>query len=83
MKRIYHLLVLITAIAVAAPGLSFGQGHPEFIALGRISAALYRPDKGPAPHVAFVIGHRTANYLKGTIQPWLSRALFQHQISKQ
>ena len=63
MKRIYHFFVLIVAIAVAAPTLSFAQSHPEFIALGRISAALYKPDKGPAPHVAFVIGHRTANYL--------------------
>ena len=63
MKRIYHLLVLTTAIGLAAPALLSGQTHPEFIPLGRISAALYKPDKGPAPHVAFVIGHRTANYL--------------------
>ena len=63
MKRIYHWFVLTTAIAMAAPTVSFAQTHPEFIALGRISAALYKPDKGPAPHLAFVIGHRTANYL--------------------
>src|SRR5437867_10154375 len=63
MKRIYHWFVLTTAIAMAAATVSVAQSHPEYIALGRISAALYKPDKGPAPHVAFVIGHRTANYL--------------------
>ena len=42
---------------------SFAQSHPEYIPLGQLSAALYRPDSGPAPHVAFVIAHRTANYL--------------------
>ena len=31
--------------------------------LGRLSAALYRPDAGPSPHVAFLIMHRTANYM--------------------
>jgi pimeloyl-ACP methyl ester carboxylesterase len=45
------------------PSASVAQSHPEFIALGRVSAALYKPDTGPAPHVGFVIGHRTANYL--------------------
>ena len=63
MKRFYRWFVFTTAIAITAPTLSFAQTHPEFIALGRLSAALYKPDKGPAPHVAFVIGHRTANYL--------------------
>src|SRR5438552_6848792 len=62
MKPIYYFVVLAAAIAIAA-NVSLAQSHPEYIALGRISAALYKPDKGPAPHVAFVIGHRTANYL--------------------
>jgi hypothetical protein len=39
------------------------QSHPEYIRLGQLSAALYKPDSGPAPHVAFVLAHRTANYL--------------------
>src|SRR3989442_11696302 len=62
MKPIYYFVVLAAAVAIAA-NVSLAQSHPEYIALGRISAALYKPDKGPAPHVAFVIGHRTANYL--------------------
>ena len=57
----------IAAFLVAAivfPTLTFAQSHPEYVALGgRLSAALYRPDSGPSPHVAFIIMHRTANYL--------------------
>src|SRR5437016_5790222 len=64
MKRLQLLsFAIATSVAIAAPSASFAQSHPEFIALGRVSAALYKPDRGPAPHVAFVIGHRTANYL--------------------
>jgi hypothetical protein len=58
--------VSIAALAVAAmaiPGVSFAQSHPEYIRLGQLSAALYKPDSGPVPHVAFVLAHRTANYL--------------------
>src|SRR2546422_7734262 len=64
MKRFQCLFFAIAvSAAIAAPSVSFAQSHPEFIALGRVSAALYKPDRGPAPHIAFVIGHRTANYL--------------------
>src|SRR5207253_680579 len=28
-----------------------------------VNGALYRPDSGPAPHVAFLIAHRTSNFL--------------------
>src|SRR5215510_5524521 len=64
MKPLQRLSFLIVVwAAIPAPTLLFAQSHPEFIALGRVTAALYKPDRGPAPHVAFVIGHRTANYL--------------------
>ena len=63
MRRAQFLFVVAVSVAIAVPSASFAQSHPEFIALGRVSAALYKPDSGPAPHVAFVIGHRTANYL--------------------
>jgi pimeloyl-ACP methyl ester carboxylesterase len=62
MRRV-HIVVVAVLGAVAVPSASVAQSHPEFIALGRVSAALYKPDTGPAPHVGFVIGHRTANYL--------------------
>ena len=48
---------------LAIAGGCFAQSHPEYIRLGSLSAALYKPDSGPAPHVAFVVAHRTANYL--------------------
>src|SRR5882672_8249291 len=64
MKRVQRLcFAIVVAAAIAAPSGSIAQSHTEFIPMGRLSAALYKPDKGPAPHVAFVIGHRTANYL--------------------
>jgi hypothetical protein len=46
------------------PGYALAQSHPEFIPLGRVSAALYKPDAGPSPHIAFLVSHRTANNLK-------------------
>src|SRR5690349_2473185 len=66
MKSTWTRWVRIAAVAAAAAAVSsacFAQSHPECIRLGRVSAALYRPDHGPAPHVAFVLAHRTANYL--------------------
>lgn len=64
MKWSRHLAIgAIVAAAIASPGVSFAQSHPEYVPLGRLSAALYRPDAGPSPHVAFLIMHRTANYM--------------------
>jgi hypothetical protein len=51
------------AAVLAISSASFAQSHPEYIRLGQASGALYKPDSGPAPHVAFVLAHRTANYL--------------------
>src|SRR3989442_7138075 len=57
------IVVVIAAAAMIAPRASFAQSHPEYIPLARLSAALYKPDSGPAPHVAFLLMHRTANYM--------------------
>jgi hypothetical protein len=59
-RALFAATVSIAALA-AAPALA--QSHPEFAQLGRVSAALYKPDSGPAPHVAFLVAHRTANNL--------------------
>jgi hypothetical protein len=32
--------------------------------LGPAEAALYKPDSGPAPHVALVVVHRTADFMR-------------------
>src|SRR5689334_7672072 len=51
------------AASIAIPAVALAQSHPEFVPLARVSAALYRPDSGPAPHIAFLVSHRTANNL--------------------
>src|SRR5215467_15536608 len=55
--------VALASIATVTRSACLAQSHPEYIRLGQLSAALYKPDKGPAPHVAFLLAHRTANYL--------------------
>jgi hypothetical protein len=82
--------VRIAALAITAMVISsacFAQSHPEYIRLGQLSAALYKPDSGPASHVAFVLAHRTANYLNHIgcreLSARLPYALFQHEIPEQ
>jgi hypothetical protein len=60
MSRLRSLVIAAVSLA-ASPALA--QSHPEYVPLGRVSAALYKPDTGPAPHVAFLVAHRTANNL--------------------
>jgi hypothetical protein len=36
----------VWSIAIAVPSDVFRADHPEFVALGRVSAALYKPDTG-------------------------------------
>jgi hypothetical protein len=56
-------MTALAAAVIAVSSVCFAQSHPEYIRLGQLSAALYKPDSGPAPHVIFVLAHRTANYL--------------------
>ena len=63
MNRSQRLIVVLAAAAIAAPRAGFAQSHPEYVPLGRLSAALYKPDTGPAPHVGLLLMHRTANYM--------------------
>ena len=53
----------VAAAALTASNAALAQSHPEYVPLGRVQAALYKPDSGPAPHVAFLVAHRTANNL--------------------
>jgi pimeloyl-ACP methyl ester carboxylesterase len=56
---------------------TWSQSNPQFIAFQRISkGALYKPDSGPAPHVAILAMHRTANYLNHSACTELSRRGF-------
>jgi hypothetical protein len=74
--------MLRTAIAGAialflATDPTWSQSNPQFVAFRGISkGALYKPDSGPAPHVAILAMHRTANYLNHPACTELSRRGF-------
>ena len=54
---------LIFFIGVLITSVSFSQSNPEFVSLRPIVAAVYMPDAGPEPKVAFLVAHRTGNSL--------------------
>src|SRR5581483_7851458 len=63
------LLFLITNGATSASA----QSNPRFIPLGNGAiGALYVPDSGPAPHVAFLVTHRNSSYVTHTSTTQLS-----------
>jgi hypothetical protein len=66
MSRLGRSFAAAVSLTVLASGPALAQSHPEYVPLGRVSAALYKPDGGPAPHIAFLVAHRTANNL-GTL----------------
>ena len=57
------LLLTAAVLSIAAPLAA--QSHPEYIQFspGAVKGALYKPDTGPAPHVAILLIHRTSNFL--------------------
>src|SRR6266545_5159446 len=59
----YLVPVMLSAVALSAP--LFAQSNPLYIqfAPGAVKGALYKPDSGPAPHVAVLLIHRTSNFL--------------------
>jgi dienelactone hydrolase len=63
MTRLRATFAAAASIAALAMTPAYAQSHPEYVPLGRVQAALYKPDSGPAPHVAFLVAHRTANNL--------------------
>ena len=71
-------IVLMTAALLAIGAPLFAQSHPEYIQFSPspVKGALYKPDAGPAPHVAIVIIHRTANVLGSSAARELARRGF-------
>ncbi len=64
-KRAAKLLqIAVAGLTVFAAASSQAQGNPTYIGLGPAKAMYYKPDSGPAPRVAFLIVHRTSNYLQ-------------------
>src|ERR1700676_1594084 len=74
--RILRSCIWGVAATLAFPAVTFAQSHPEFVPLGRVSAALYKPDSGQAPHVAFLVSHRTGNNLNNSACKELSKRGF-------
>ena len=57
--------LLLTAVLLAAGPPLLAQSRPTYIQFtpNSVKGALYVPDSGPAPHIAVLIIHRTANVL--------------------
>jgi hypothetical protein len=74
--RLGRWLSICTLASVALTAPAFGQTNPGFVQLGRVSATIYKPDSGPAPHIAFLVSHRSANNLNNVACRELSKRGF-------
>ena len=72
--RVLSICTLVTAALATQPVLA--QTNLGFVQLGRVSATIYKPDSGPAPHIAFLISHRSANNLNNVACRELSKRGF-------
>jgi hypothetical protein len=55
----------MAAVVLAAVSVGLAQNNPIYVQFtpGAVKGALYRPDAGPAPRVAVLLMHRTANFM--------------------
>ncbi len=60
-----HRFAFLGLILLAGAPQVIAQSRPLYIQFnpGAVKGALYRPDTGPAPHVAVLLTHRTSNFL--------------------
>ena len=58
-------LATITLLSLSLASPSSAQSNPAYVQFtpSAVKGALYRPDAGPAPHVAVLLTHRTSNFL--------------------
>ncbi len=70
------VLLTVCGLALAAP--LFAQSNPIYVQFspGSVKGALYKPESGPAPHVAVLLIHRTANFLANPATRELSKRGF-------
>ena len=63
MRRVNTMAVcaLAAMATLGAQSSASAQSNPTYVRLGPVNAARFVPDEGPAPHIAFVSAHRTAN----------------------
>src|SRR5713226_7819271 len=71
-------IVLLTVCGLALAATLFAQSNPIYVQFspGAVKGALYKPDGGPAPHVAVLLIHRTSNFLAHPATRELSRRGF-------
>jgi pimeloyl-ACP methyl ester carboxylesterase len=69
-KRLAFACALLTTLGTlgtldTSSSVAFAQSNPLYIQFtpGSVKGALYKPDTGPAPHIAVLLIHRTANFL--------------------
>jgi hypothetical protein len=61
-----HRLAIACLVLSLSAAFGFAQSNPVFVQLrGGAKAALYKPDTGPAAHVAVIVTHRTGNTMSG------------------
>ncbi len=58
-------IAVACAVIFGCSAAAVAQSNPAYIQFtpGAVKGALYRPDSGPAPHVAVLLIHRTSNFL--------------------
>ena len=71
-----RLPILAAFILNFFPAAALAQSNPRYLPLGPADAVLYTPDTGSAPHVAVLVIHRTADYLRHPACTELSRRGF-------
>src|SRR5437867_13249554 len=64
-KRISGTALVFSVMFAIASLESFAQSNPLYIQFSPVAVkgALYKPDTGPAPHVAILRMHRTSNVM--------------------
>jgi hypothetical protein len=75
--RKWTLPLAFSAGLILSAASASAQSNPRFVPLGGAAkGALYVPDAGPAPHVAFLAIHRTSNYMTHVSTAELSKRGF-------
>lgn len=59
-----RVMVFVAVLCAFSIGRASAQSAPIYVPLGPADAAVYRPDRGPAPHVGVLVIHRTANFIR-------------------
>src|SRR5476651_693319 len=76
MKKLLSYAASLALAIGLLPAPAAAQSNPTYIPMRPAQGALYRPDRGPAPHVGVLVMHRTADYLSHPACTELSRRGF-------